>query len=173
MASVSLSIAHADLVAGIDERQIARVASLGRVRLFRSDAPLSRAGEPADSLLVVREGRVNLTAPLVVMGESASVRLESLGPGATIDWCALVPPHAAAIDAVAATDVIALEFRREALAELIAAEPKIGMALLRNAAGALARRSVRLQALWLREMQRDVDELGERQGGAWTLRSSW
>jgi CRP-like cAMP-binding protein len=173
VAPAPLSIAHADLVAGLDERQIARVASLGRARLFRAKSMLCRAGEWADSLLILREGCADVTAPLIVLGETAPVRLESLGPGATVGWCALVPPYACAVDAAAATDVVALAFRWDALAELIAAQPEVGIVLVRNAAAALQRRSVRLQALWLMEMQRVVDEVARRQGGAWTLHSSW
>jgi CRP-like cAMP-binding protein len=168
-----LSIAHADLVAGLDERQIARVASLGRARLFRAKFRLYHAGEPADSLLILRDGCADVTAPLVILGEPAPVRLESLGPGATIGWCALIPPHSCAADAVATKDVLALEFRRESLAELIAAQPEVGVVLLRNAAGAFARRNARLQALWLLEMQRIVDGAGRRHAGAWTPNSSW
>ena len=171
MATERLSIAHADLLAGLDERQIARVGALGRARVFRAKSLLCRAGELADSLLIVREGSVDVTAPLVVLGEPAPIRLESLGPGATIGWCAIVPPFSCAVDAVASTDVVALAFRRESLAKLIAEQPEIGVALLRNAAAAFARRNVRLQALWLREMQREVNALGGRQG-AWTPQSS-
>jgi CRP-like cAMP-binding protein len=173
VAGEPLSIAHADLVAGLDERQIARVASLGRARVFRAKSSLCRAGERAESLLIVREGCANVTAPLLVLGESAPIRLESLGPGATIGWSALVPPCACAVDAVAVTVVVALAFGREALAQLIAEQPEIGLVLLRNAAGAFARRSVQLQALWLREMQREVDELGGRQGDVCDPHSSW
>ena len=168
-----LSIAHADLVAGLDERQIARVASLGRARIFRAKSMLCRAGEGADSLLILREGCVDVTAPLVILGETAPVRLESLGPGATVGWCALVPPYTFAVDAAAATDVVTLAFRRDALAELIADQPEVGLVLVRNAATALRRRNVRLQALWLMELQRVVDDVARRHGSAWTPHSSW
>jgi CRP-like cAMP-binding protein len=173
VAGEPLSIAHADLVAGLDERQIARVGSLGRARVFRAKSTLCRAGERADSLLIVREGCAGVTAPLLVLGEPAPIRLESLGPGATIGWSALVPPCSCAVDAVAVTDVVAMAFRREALAQLIAEQPEIGLVLLHNAAAAFARRSARLQALWLREMQREVDDLGRRQGDPWAPHSSW
>jgi CRP-like cAMP-binding protein len=168
-----LSIAHADLVAGLDERQVARVGALGRTRLFRAKSFLCRAGERIDSLLIVREGNAEVMAPLVVLGQPTPIKVQSLGPGTTIGWCALIPPHTCPVDAVATSDVIALEFRRESLAELIAEQPPIGIVLLRNAAGAYARRNARLQALWLLEMQRVVDEVARRQGGAWTPHSSW
>jgi CRP-like cAMP-binding protein len=171
VASQRLSIAHADLLVGLDERQIARVGALGRTRFFRAKSALCRAGELAEWLLIVREGSVHVTAPLVVLGAPAQIRLESLGPGATIGWCAVAPPFSCAVDAVASTDVIALAFGRESLAKLINEQPEIGVVVLRNAAAAFARRNVRLQALWLREMQREVDALGRRQG-AWILQSS-
>lgn len=172
MATEALSLANTDLLAGLDERQAADVASLGRVRVFRAGSLLCRVGQLADSVFVVREGRVDVTAPLLVMGAPTPVRLESLCPGATLGWCAFVPPHGFTVDAVAATSVVVLAFRREPLLQLIAKRPEIGLTLVANAASAFARRNVRLQALWLREMQRDVNHLGGREARAWTRHSS-
>ena len=171
-ATEALSLANTDLLAGLDDRRTAAVASLGRVRVFRAGAFLCRVGQLADSIFVVREGRVDVTAPLMVMGEPTPVRLESLGPGATLGWCAIVPPHGFVVDAVAATHTIVLAFRREPLLQLFAERPEIGLTLVANAASALGRRNVRLQALWLREMQRDVNHLGGREARAWTRHSS-
>ena len=78
-----------------------------------------------------------------------------------------------AVDAAAATDVVTLAFRRDALAELIADQPEVGLVLVRNAATALRRRNVRLQALWLMELQRVVDDVARRHGSTWTPHSSW
>lgn len=172
VATESLAMTHTDLLAGLDERRAAAVASLGRVRVFRAGSPLCRVGQPAETIHVIREGRVDVTAPLLVMGEPTPVRLESLGPGATLGWCALVPPHGFSFDAIAATSVVVLAFHREPLLQLIAERPEIGLRLVANAAGALARRNLRFQALWLREMQRDVNQLGGREARAWTPRSS-
>lgn len=169
----STSIAQTELFVGLDDRQAATVASMGRVRTFRRGSLLCSVGDLAESVFVLREGRVDVTAPLLVLGEPTPVRLESLAPGATLGLCALVPPYGFTIDAVAATTVVVTGFRREPLLQLLAAQPAIGLTLIGNVASALARRSVRLQALWLREMQRDVNELGGKEGVAWTPRLSW
>lgn len=159
MTSDPLSLAHTDLFAGLDDRQSAAVASLGRVRASRAGLTLFRAGDRAESVLVLREGRVDVSAPLFVLGEPTPVRLESLGPGATLGLCGLVPPHRSPVSAVAATPVVLLAFHRESLLQLITAEPRTGLTLVGNVARALARRNVQLQALWLREMQRAVNEV--------------
>lgn len=172
MATGSLVLTHTDLLAGLDDRSAAAVASLGKVRIFRAGAPLCGVGQPAEFVYLVREGRVDVTAPLLVMGEPTPVRLESLAPGATLGWCGLVPPHGFPVDAVAATPVVVLAFHRAALLQLMEARPEIGLKLMANAAAALARRNVRLQALWLREMQRDVNQLGGREADRWNPQSS-
>ena len=159
MVGNTFSIAHTDLFAGLDDRESATVASLGEVRVWGAGSVLCRLGDLAESVFLLREGRVDVTAPLLVLGEPTPVRLESLGPGATLGWCALVPPHGFAIDAVAATPVVLLAFGRERLLELITRAPRIGLTLVSNLAHALARRNVQLQALWLREMQREVNQV--------------
>ncbi len=152
------SITRTDLFAGLDDREAAAVASLGRVRVARAGSVLFRVGEVAESVLLVREGRVDATVPLLVLGEPTQVRLESLGPGDTLGWCALVPPHGFVMTATAATHVVSLAFGREALLRLMAADPRIGLTLVANLASALGRRNVQLQALWVRAMQREVNE---------------
>lgn len=158
----TLSLAHTELFAGLDPRGEATVAAMGRVRVFGRGLSLCRLGELAEEVLVIREGRVDVTAPLVIMGAPAPVRLESLGRGATLGACALLGHRGFTVDAEASTPVVALAFRREPLLELIASQPRIGLTLVANVASTLARRNAQLQALWLREMQRDVVRVQER-----------
>ncbi len=152
------SIAQTDLFAGLDERESAAVASIGRVRVARAGSSLFRVGDVAESVYVVKEGRVDVTVPLVVSGEPREVRYESLGPGDTLGWPALIPPHGFAENARASTPVVLLAFGREQLLQLMAAQPRISLTLVANLARALGRRLVQTQALWVRQMQREVNE---------------
>jgi hypothetical protein len=106
------------------------------------------------------------------MGQPTPLRIASLGPGEALGWCALVPPHAFVVDAVAATSVITLAFNRERLKRLFEKRPEIGLRVTTNAASALALGSVRFLALWLREMQRDVNQFGGQEAFGWTPQSS-
>jgi len=147
-----------ELFAGLSEEQALRAGALGRERRAAAGEILFRLGDRADAFYVVRQGTVELTFPLQVMGKTKEARFQSLGPGRTLAWSALVPPHKLTMSARAATDVELLAFDRERLLELFAVEPAIGLQIMSNLARVVAARFHELLALWVREIQRNVSQ---------------
>ncbi len=150
------SLREAELFAGLAEEQSRAVLSLARRRAAPSGDVLFRLGETADAVYVLRRGRVELTFPLLVLGETRETRFQALDPGRTLAWSALVPPHRLTMTGRAMTDVELLAFDREALLRLFEAEPRIGYAVMSRLSGVVATRLHELLALWVREVQRHV-----------------
>jgi CRP/FNR family cyclic AMP-dependent transcriptional regulator len=151
-------IQEAELFAGLSDAERLSVAALARDRKLAAGEVLFRLGERADTFYVIRRGRVELTFPLVVMGESKEARFQSLEPRRTLLWSALVPPHRATMSARGTTDVELLAFDREHVQRLFAAQPTIGQVVMSNLAGVIATRLHELIALWVREVQRNVSQ---------------
>lgn len=149
-------VSEAELFAGLSEAERASVAALGRERGLAPGEVLFRLGDLADTFYVIERGRVELTFPLVVMGEAKEARLQSLEPRRTLAWSALVPPHRLTMSARGTTDVALLAFDREAVLRLLAAQPSIGHVVMANLARVVASRLHELLALWVREVQRNV-----------------
>jgi CRP-like cAMP-binding protein len=149
-------IDEAQLFAGLSEADCRAVGALAHRRTARGGEVLFRLGEPADEVYVVLRGRVELTFPLSVMGETKEIRFQSLEPGRTLAWSALVPPHRLTMSARTATDVELLAFPRARLLELFRERPAIGCAVLSNLCHAVADRFLEMSALWVREVQRNV-----------------
>jgi CRP-like cAMP-binding protein len=149
-------INEAELFAGLSDAERVSVAALAHERKLAAGEVVFRLGERADTFYVIRRGRVELTFPLQVRGESKEARFQSLEPRRTLAWSALVPPHRVTMSARGTTDVELLAFDRDSLLELFAAQPAIGHVVMANLAGVIASRLHELLALWVREVQRNV-----------------
>jgi hypothetical protein len=78
--------------------------------------------------------------------------------GETLGWSGLIPPHRFTLKATAPVEGELLTFERRALLEHFAANPTIGYMVTRNVAAVIGHRLGVFQAMWLREMQRVVDQ---------------
>lgn len=152
------SLKNAELFGGLSEEQRRAVAALARERRAAAGETLFRLGEVAEALYVIQRGRVDLTFPLQVMGETREVRFQSLEAGRTLAWSALVPPHRLTLSASATTDAELLVMERGRILALLEEQPPIGQVVMSNLAGVVAARFHELLALWVREVQRNVSQ---------------
>lgn len=152
------SVAEAELFADLSESQRSSVAAVAGERRLAAGEVLFRLGERADALYVIRRGQVELTFPLVVLGESKEARFQTLEPKRTLAWSALVPPHRLTLSARGTTDVDLLSFERDRVLRLFAEQPAIGHVVMSNLARVIAARFHELLALWAREVQRNVSQ---------------
>ena len=152
------TLRNAELFGGLSEEQRRTVAALAGERRAAAGETLFRLGESAEALYVIRRGRVDLTFPLQVMGETREVRFQSLEAGRTLAWSALVPPHRLTLSASATTDLELLVMERRRILALLDEQPPIGQVVMSNLAGVVAARFHELLALWVREVQRNVSQ---------------
>lgn len=152
------TLSEAELFAGLTEVDARAIGALARRRTATAGETLFRVGDPADELYVIRSGRLELTFPLVVMGETKETRFQSLEPGRTLAWSALVPPHRLTMSARASTDAELLAFERERVEQLLAQRPAAGYRVMSNLSRVVAARLNEVVALWVREVQRNVSQ---------------
>jgi CRP-like cAMP-binding protein len=148
-----------DLVRGLAVEDQAAVLGLGTPMSLAVGQVLFTLGDEADSLFVIRRGRIALTLPMQIAGREEDVVIEDYGTGETLGWSALVPPHRFTLTAAAplATDVLAI--RRDDLVHYCAANPRVGQLVVLNIAGIVAKRLQVFQAMWLRQTQRVVTRI--------------
>lgn len=140
------------------EGDAARLFELARPLSCREGDCLFRLGDAADRLYVVATGRVELTFPVVLGSVTREVPFESTARGNTVGWSALVEPYRFTLSARAAESSELATFRREDLFRLFEAEPRVGHVVMRRVAEIIGRRLLRMQALWVRELQRAVTD---------------
>lgn len=146
-----------DLLKDLTPEAAGRVIALGtRLTLGRGEE-LFRLGDAADRLFVIQRGRIKLTLPMQVRGREEQVLVEECGPGETIGWSALIPPHRFTLTAAAPLETEVVAISRDALQHHFEAHPEVGQAVSLNLASVIGQRLQVFQTMWLREMQRTVE----------------
>jgi len=149
-------LSDAELFAGLSDQDCGILSALARRRTAPAGETLFRFGDAAEEIYVIRRGRVELTFPLAVMGETKETRFQSIEPGRTLAWSALVPPYRLTMSARGSTEVELLCFDRAKVLQLFEQKPSIGHTVMTNLSRVIATRLHEIVALWVREIQRHV-----------------
>jgi CRP-like cAMP-binding protein len=153
-----MSIETKDLLLGLTEDEAARVMALAVPVSVPSGGVLFQLGAEADRLFLVVRGRVDLTLPMRIRDGEEDVLLEEKHPGETLGWSGLIPPHRFTLKAKVPMETELLAFPRTALLSHFDAHPAVGLAVTRNVAIVIGHRLQVFQTLWMREMQRMVEQ---------------
>lgn len=126
MESLATILKNHEFLAGLTEPQLAFLTGCARNVRFQPGTYLFREGEDADSLLLIREGRVWLEAQVPGRG---AVMLETLGKGDILGLSWLFPPHRWYLDARAADTVRAFAFDAKCLRRKMEEDHDLGYEL--------------------------------------------
>lgn len=145
---------QAELVEGLSPGQIQRLAAIGRSRTLRPGEYVFLLGDSADHLSIVVKGQVDLCFPMSLGDVVKDIAVESVGPGKTLGWSALVKPYRFTLSARATELSEVIGFARRDLLQLFEAELQIGYTLVTRISELVGIRLSTFQALWGRELQR-------------------
>jgi CRP-like cAMP-binding protein len=152
---IAALVAHHPLLAGLPGHTIDHVAGCARNVAIDTGQLLLAEGEAADTLYLVRRGRVAIEIHTPGHGPLC---VETLGPGDALGWSWLFPPYRWRFDARALEPVGALSVDGTCLRDKADADPVFGYALMKRVAAVTIER---LQATRLRLLdlygQRDDD----------------
>jgi CRP/FNR family transcriptional regulator, cyclic AMP receptor protein len=148
-------VAHHPLLAGLPGDAVSLVAGCAQNVAVNPGQLLLAEGEPANSLYLLRRGRVAIEvhAP----GRDAMV-IETLGPGDVAGWSCLFPPFLWQFDVRATSPVGAISVDAVCLRSKAEAEPDFGYALMKRLASIMLER---LQATRVRLLDLYGEGLGQ------------
>lgn len=146
-----------DLLAGLDDRDVAGVTALGRPIRLAAGEVLFRLGDEAANLYLIQSGQITLAMPMRIGGGEENVRIDERAAGQTVGWSTLIPPHRFTLTATAPVETELLAFPRRSLLEHFEGDPRVGYTVARNIAALVGERLQVFQAMWLREMQQIVN----------------
>lgn len=135
--SVPVPLAGCDLVQGLSPDQLAVFARLLKPRNFPMNSLVFRAGQPADELLIILQGKASVSLSLP-SGET--YRLTTCTSGMTFGEMALLDQSPRSATIHADTDIAALSLSARHFHDLEASHPAIHAKLLGNIARQLALR---------------------------------
>jgi CRP/FNR family transcriptional regulator, cyclic AMP receptor protein len=146
-----------DLLRGLAPSDAKAVLALGRRLTLESGEVLFGLGAQADRMFIIERGRIRLTLPMQVRGRQEDIMVEERGPGQTVGWSALTPPHRFTLRATALIETQVIAIPGDALRGWFGANPAAGYTVSLNLASVIGQRLQVFQAMWLREMQRVVE----------------
>jgi len=120
--------AHA-FVAGMSHADVEFLAGCTKNVRFSPGDFLFREGTPAESLFLVREGRLALESHSAGRGPS---QVETLGPGDVLGWRALFEQYRWHLDGRALTPMLVFAVDGRCLHDKMAREPVFGFAVTRR-----------------------------------------
>lgn len=136
---------QADL-AGLPDSDLELMAGCGVNIVCSPGETLAREGDPAETFLVIRAGRVALDVEAPGRG---ALRMLTLGPGELVGWSWLVPPYRWSADVVAVDEVHAVQIDAACLRRKCDEDTALGYRLMQRVAHLTAQRlqTTRLQLL--------------------------
>lgn len=147
-----------DLLNGLSAADVEQVLALGtRMKLPAGDA-LFRLGDAAERVFLIERGRVRLTLPIHVREREEDIQIEENAPGQMVGWSAMIPPYRFTLSASVPLETEVIAIPREALKRYFEAQPVQGQKVLLNLAIVMGHRLQLLQAMWVREIQRVVEQ---------------
>ncbi len=149
---------QSELLANLSTEEVQRILAFGTKVVLPSGASLFKLGDRAERLFLIARGRVRLTLPMQVRGSEEDVVIEERTTGQTVGWSALIPPHKFTLTASAPLETELIALPREELRKHFAAHPVVGYKFTMNLAEVIGHRLQLFQAMWLREMQRTVEQ---------------
>jgi CRP-like cAMP-binding protein len=146
-----------DLLTGLSAADAAAVLALGVAKQLGAGDVLFRLSDAADFLYLIQRGRIALSLPMRLAGRAQDVVVEEHDAGRMLGWSALIPPHRFTLTATAPIATSVLAFPRGVFLDFCATQTRIGYVLALNIAAVVGQRHQVVQAMWLREMQRAVN----------------
>ncbi len=146
-----------ELFAGLSLDEVNEALSFGSRITIRARSELFRMGDAADRLVIIERGRMRLTLPMHVRGQEEAVQVEESVPGQTVGWSALIPPYRFTLTATAPLETELIALSRDSLRGYFEKYPSVGYTVSLNLAAVIGRRLQVFQAMWLREMQRNLE----------------
>ena len=147
-----------DLLRGLPPDEAERVLALGERVALTTGAELFHLGKAADSIYLVVRGRLRLTLPMRVRSKEEEVLVEESSSGQTVGWSALIPPYRFTLTATAPIETEVIAIPRDALSRYFGEHPTTGYTLSLNLSSVIGHRLHLFQAMWLREIQRMVEQ---------------
>ena len=128
--SVTDALKRCEIFLGLDNNDLQKIADLTscQEQTYQPENVIFRAGQPADHLYVLADGKVDLVAE-VSTPSSKLMRptlITIIGKGSVFGWPALVPPHFFSLTAVAKTPVQVLGIGGSEIRNLFRLYPHIG-----------------------------------------------
>jgi CRP-like cAMP-binding protein len=141
---------------GIPAEIAGKLCERGSVVTFSAGQTLFARGQEAENLMILQDGIVELLFPVMILGATREVAMESKRPGDLVAWSALVHPYQFTLSARCASDSTLACFTRDTLLAFFESDVATGYRFMSNLTGVIGRRLQALHTIWMHDLQSSV-----------------
>ncbi len=145
-----------NLFAGLDDSELAQIASLCTRRTYESGAEIFSPGTPAGDVFMLEGGNDAVHIEISVYEHGPRTVIHTLQKGEVFGWAALVPPHMRTGSARCTERASVICVDGKALMALIERNEHMGYMVMRNLSGILSTRLVSTTVVLRREIRKLV-----------------
>lgn len=127
--SLARALGEHAFVAELSRAQVEFLTGCAKNARYERGQFLFREDTPADTLFLLRQGKVALEADVPGRG---SVQVETLGPGGVLGWSVLFPPYLWHLDGRAVEPTLAFAIDGHCLRNKIEQDKEFGYAVVRR-----------------------------------------
>jgi CRP-like cAMP-binding protein len=139
---------------GLTQDQLQTVGERCEITTVKRGETVFRAGEPAQHLLFVRSGKVELRFQVVYAGTAGEYPLDRVRVNGACGWSAMIPPHVYTLTAYAVEDSELVRIKQTDLQYCCDADPRMGYVVMGNIARTIGARYELARQSLVEEMQR-------------------
>ncbi len=143
---------------GLTRDQLHTVGERCEITTVKRGETVFRAGEPAQYLLFVRSGQVELRFQVVYAGTTDEYPLDTVTANGACGWSAMIPPHKYTLTAYAAEDSELLRIKQTDLQYCCDADPRMGSVVMGNIARTIGARYELARKTLVREIQNNLKQ---------------
>ena len=131
--------------AGVNNQHLKDIALISHEKTFQKGDRLFREGNTATHLMFLKSGEINV---VYLLGDGREVIADTLVPGDTLAWSAVLAPHRLTASGIGNKDGSLILIEAEGLRKLCDEDTDFGYSLMREIAGTLRSRlsAMRVQA---------------------------
>ncbi len=133
----SEAIRQIEILRGLNEPEMQKLKSLGRTENFDSKTVIFSEGGAAGKFYLLEEGQVSVESQLL---RGMRFPISVVSPGQAFGWSALVAPYQYTATVVALTQIRVLAIGKDAMLDMMRANPVLGLAIMERVASIVASR---------------------------------
>lgn len=146
------SLRQIELLRGLTEEERQKLKNLGETERYEPNIVIFSEGAEAGIFYLLEEGQVSIESQL---SRGLRFPIMAVSPGEAFGWSALVVPHQYTATALSLTKVRAIAIPKEAMLEMMRANPALGLAIMEKVASIVASRVRSLELALAGLLQKD------------------
>lgn len=145
---------------GLDKNELEKVAEFCQLAEFKKGSKIFNRGDHAESLYIIRRGKVDLCLQISILLETREIVLDTKQEGDFFGWSSLIDPYKFTLSAKCNDDCELIRIDGKNILSLCHKENHIGFIFMRNLAKVIGGRLDRMQFICEQEIGLNVPTIG-------------